>query len=62
MATYSSILAWEIPNRGAWWVIVHGVARFGYDLMTKPPPPSVIKTISSSVLVNDSIVQIIIFI
>ena len=28
MATYSSILAWRIPmDRGAWWVIVHGVAK-----------------------------------
>ena len=28
MATYSSILAWEIPwSRGAWWATVHGVAK-----------------------------------
>ena len=28
----------EIPlGRGAWWVTVHGVARVGHDLMTKPP-------------------------
>ena len=28
MATHSSILAWRIPmNRGAWWAIVHGVAK-----------------------------------
>ena len=28
MATHSSILAWRIPmDRGAWWVIVHGVAK-----------------------------------
>ena len=28
MATYSSILAWRIPiDRGAWWAIVHGVAK-----------------------------------
>ena len=28
MATYSSILAWRIPmDRGAWWVILHGVAK-----------------------------------
>ena len=27
MATPYSILAWRIPvDRGAWWVIVHGVA------------------------------------
>ena len=28
MATHSSILAWRIPvDTGAWWVIVHGVAK-----------------------------------
>ena len=27
MATHSSILAWRIPDRGGWWVIVHGVAK-----------------------------------
>ena len=28
MATHSSILAWRIPmDRGAWWVMVHGVAK-----------------------------------
>ena len=28
MATHSSILAWRIPmDRGAWWVIIHGVAK-----------------------------------
>ena len=28
VATHSSILAWEIPmNRGAWWAMVHGVAK-----------------------------------
>ena len=28
MAVHSSILAWRIPvNRGAWWAIVHGVAK-----------------------------------
>ena len=27
-ATHSSILAWRIPmDRGAWWVIVHGVVK-----------------------------------
>ena len=26
-------------NRGAWWATVHGVARVGHDLATKPPPP-----------------------
>ena len=28
IATHYSILAWRIPmNRGAWWAIVHGVAK-----------------------------------
>ena len=28
MATHSSLLAWRIPmDRGAWWVIVHRVAK-----------------------------------
>ena len=28
MATHSSILAWRIPmDKGAWWAIVHGVAK-----------------------------------
>ena len=28
MATHSNILAWRIPmDRGAWWAIVHGVAK-----------------------------------
>ena len=28
MATHSSILAWRISmDRGAWWAIVHGVAK-----------------------------------
>ena len=26
-------------DRGAWWATVHGVARVGHDLVTKPPPP-----------------------
>ena len=25
-------------GRGAWQAIVHGVARVGHDLATKPPP------------------------
>ena len=24
-------------DRGAWWATVHGVARVGYALVTKPP-------------------------
>ena len=27
MATHSSILAWRIPWRGAWWTTVHGVTK-----------------------------------
>ena len=40
MATRSSILAWRINpmDRGAWRASVHGVARVGHDLATKPPP------------------------
>ena len=38
MATHSSVLAWRIP-----WTEepgrLHGVARVGHDLATKPPPP-----------------------
>jgi len=35
MTTHSS----ENPmDRGAWQATVHGVARFGYNLGTKPPP------------------------
>ena len=26
-------------DRGAWQAIVHGTARIGHDLATKPPPP-----------------------
>ena len=27
-------------DRGAWQAAVHGVARVGHDLATKPPPPT----------------------
>ena len=27
-------------DRGAWQVVVHGVARVRHDLVTKPPPSS----------------------
>ena len=36
MATHSSNLAWD--DREGWWATVHGVARVGHDLATKPPP------------------------
>ena len=26
-------------DRGAWQATVHGLARAGHDLATKPPPP-----------------------
>ena len=26
-ATHSSILAWEIPERGVWWTVVHEVEK-----------------------------------
>ena len=39
METHSSILGLENPmDRGTWRATVHGVARVGYDLATKPPP------------------------
>ena len=28
-------------DSGAWQVIVHGVARIGHNLMTKPRPPPI---------------------
>ena len=28
----------NLLDRGAWWAAVHGVARVGHDLVTKPPP------------------------
>ena len=32
MATHYSILTWRIPmDKGAWWAIVHGVARVGHN-------------------------------
>ena len=36
-ATHSSILAWSSMDRGAWWAIVHEVARVRQDLTTKLP-------------------------
>ena len=39
MASHSSTLALGNPmDRGAWQATVHGVARVGHDLATKPPP------------------------
>ena len=40
MATYSLFLSGEFPlAEEPWRAIVHGVARIGHDLATKPPPP-----------------------
>jgi len=37
MATHSSIFAWRIPWTEEPGRLVHGVARVGHDLATKPP-------------------------
>ena len=39
MAAHSSILAWEIPWRGAWQAMVHEVARVQHNSVTKQQPP-----------------------
>ena len=31
MATYSNVLAWRIPEMGAWWAAVYGLHRVGHD-------------------------------
>ena len=36
---YSSLK--NLMNRETWRAVVHGVARVGYDLVTKPPPLTV---------------------
>ena len=35
LANHSSILTWRIPDIGAWWATVHGIARVGHDLAIK---------------------------
>ena len=41
MTTQSSILARRMPmDRGAWQTTIHGVARVGHDLASKPLPPT----------------------
>ena len=30
-------------DRGAWWATLHGIARVGHNLVTKPPPLDNIK-------------------
>ena len=43
----------EIPkDRGAWWATVHGVARVGHDLATKPPPTTFICFYSPCLLIQ----------
>ena len=37
LATHSSILAWRIPWTEKPHATVHGLARVGHDLATKPP-------------------------
>ena len=32
IATYSSVLVWDIPDTGVWWATVHGVAKSGTQL------------------------------
>ena len=38
MAAYSSILAWEIQDRGAWHAAVHGVEKSPLDLTNYTTP------------------------
>ena len=33
-------------DRGPWWATIHGVARAGHDLATKPPPPKQVSKVS----------------
>ena len=36
MATYCSILVWEITQtEGVWWAVVHGVEKESHNLVTK---------------------------
>ena len=53
MANHSSSLAWRIPmDRRAWQITVHGIARLGHDLATKPPPPPPPLCIRETVIVG----------
>ena len=56
MAIHSSILAWRIPmDRGAWRATVHGVARVGHNLATKPGGgSSFVNFISESTLTENA--------
>jgi len=49
MATYSSILAWEIPwTEGAWWATVYGVSRVRHDLVTATKQPVTILSVRNT--------------
>ena len=37
-------------DRRAWWATVHGVARVGHDLATKPPPSPGLPSVSKVIL------------
>ena len=43
MATHSVFLPENPMDRGAWWTAVHGVARVGHNLETKPSPPKLVR-------------------
>ena len=36
-------------DREAWWAMIHGAARVGHNLATKPPPPPPTKCFNSFV-------------
>ena len=40
MTVHSSILVGKSQEKRAWQATVHGLARVGHDLATRPPPPS----------------------
>ena len=58
MATHSSYSCLENPmDRGACQATVHGVARVGHGLATKPPPPHEPMGISDAVLFLTTYIQ-----
>ena len=53
MATYSSVLAWRIPwTEDPGGATIHGVARVGHDLATKPSQTLISTTGASSHLLD----------
>ena len=53
MATHSSILAWKIPlTEEPGQATVHGVARVGHNLATKPPPPQWVQATGTKAVIN----------